>query len=68
MAARKAKPSVTSSDLRAVVDSLDMIEQEGCSVGTLISAVVAVDLDGTKVTATYGNGEWAVAIESGVAP
>jgi hypothetical protein len=54
---------ISADSLKSFIESLDTIEQEGCSYGVLISCVVAMDFNGNKVTATYGESEWLISVE-----
>lgn len=53
---------VPASDLRSVIDSLDLVEQEGCAYGVLRNAVIESELGAFLVTATYFEGEWRVLV------
>lgn len=57
----KTKPDpkgITAADMRQLIDSLDLIEQEGDSFGKLLSASVEVETDTGSILATYDDGEW----------
>lgn len=60
--ATKQPMGISAADMRSLVDSLDLIEQEGNSFGELVSAEVKVGSTGGDIAAVYADGEWRITV------
>jgi hypothetical protein len=49
---------ILATDMRTLIDSLEVIVQEATSYGTLTTCTVEADVTGSTVVAVYAEGDW----------